>query len=151
MTDELRDLYQEMLLDHHKHPRNRGNLEGANHRAEGYNPLCGDKVTVYLLLRDNVIEKLSFEGTGCAICTASCSVMTEILKGKTETDAENLFGEFHELVMSDPDAEVDATKLGKLAIFAGVREFPMRVKCATLAWHTMRAAIKTPDGTVTTE
>jgi nitrogen fixation NifU-like protein len=151
VTDELRDLYQEMLLDHHKHPRNRGNLEGANHRAEGYNPLCGDKVTVYLLLRDNVIEKVAFEGTGCAICTASCSVMTEVLKGKTEAEAEEVFGEFHELVMSDPDAEVDAAKLGKLAIFAGVREFPMRVKCATLAWHTMRAALKTPGGTVTTE
>jgi len=151
VTDELRDLYQEMLLDHHKHPRNRGKLEGANRQAEGYNPLCGDKVTIYVLLRGDVIERLAFDGTGCAICTASCSVMTEVLKGKKESDAEKLFGEFHDLVMSDPDTEVDATRMGKLAIFAGVREFPMRVKCATLAWHTMRAALKSPGGTVTTE
>jgi len=149
--DDLRDLYQEVLLDHHKHPRNRGKLEDASHRAEGYNPLCGDKVTIYLLLRGDVIEKVSFEGTGCAICTASCSVMTEIIKGKKEAEAEKLFGEFHDLVTSDPDSEVDTSRLGKLAVFAGVREFPMRVKCATLAWHTMKAALKTPGGTVTTE
>jgi nitrogen fixation NifU-like protein len=149
--DDLRDLYQEVLLDHHKHPRNRGKLEDASHRAEGYNPLCGDKVTIYLLLRGDVIEKVSFEGTGCAICTASCSVMTEILKGKREAEAEKRFGEFHALVTSDPDSEVDAVKLGKLAVFAGVREFPMRIKCATLAWHTLRAALKSPGGTVTTE
>lgn len=149
--DDLRDLYQEVLLDHHKHPRNRGKLEDASHRAEGYNPLCGDKVTIYLLLRSDVIEKIAFEGTGCAICTASCSVMTEVLKGKKEAEAERLFGEFHELVTSDPESGIDAAGLGKLAIFAGVREFPMRVKCATLAWHTMRAALKAPGGTVTTE
>jgi len=151
VTDDLRDLYQEVLLDHHKRPRNRGKLEDASHRAEGYNPLCGDKVTIYLLLRGDVIEKIAFEGTGCAICTASCSVMTEVLKGKREAEAEKLFGVFHDLVTSDPDSEFDASGLGKLAIFAGVREFPMRVKCATLAWHTMRAALKTPGGTVTTE
>ncbi len=149
--DDLRDLYQEVLLDHHKHPRNRGKLEDASHRAEGYNPLCGDKVTIYLLLRSDVIEKIAFEGTGCAICTASCSVMTEVLKGKKEAEAERLFGEFHELVTSNPESGIDAAGLGKLAIFAGVREFPMRVKCATLAWHTMRAALKAPGGTVTTE
>lgn len=151
MTDDLRDLYQEVLLDHHKHPRNRGKLEDASHRAEGYNPLCGDKVTIYLLLRGDFIEKVTFEGTGCAICTASCSMMTEVLKGKKEAEAERLFGEFHDLVTSDPDSEFDASKLGKLAVFAGVREFPMRIKCATLAWHTMKAALKTPGGTVTTE
>jgi nitrogen fixation NifU-like protein len=151
MMDELRELYQEMLLDHHKHPRNHGKLEGASHHAEGYNPLCGDRVTIYLLLRGDVIEKVTFEGTGCAICTASCSVMTEVLKGKSEADAEKIFGEFHDLVTSDPGADFDSAGLGKLAIFAGVREFPMRVKCATLAWHTMRAALKTPGGTVTTE
>lgn len=149
--DDLRDLYQEVLLDHHKHPRNRGKLEDASHRAEGYNPLCGDKVTIYLLLRSDVIEKIAFEGTGCAICTASCSVMTEVLKGKKEAEAERLFSEFHELVTSNPESGIDAAGLGKLAIFAGVREFPMRVKCATLAWHTMRAALKAPGGTVTTE
>lgn len=149
--DELRDLYQEMLLDHHKRPRNYGKIDGANRRAQGYNPLCGDKVTVYLLLRDDVIENIAFEGTGCAICTASSSVMTELLKGKTRRDAETLFGTFHDLVTSDPDSEVDAKTLGKLAIFAGVREFPLRIKCATLAWHTMRAALTASDQTVTTE
>jgi len=149
--DELRDLYQEMLLDHHKRPRNYGKLDGANRRAQGYNPLCGDKVTVYLLLRGDVIENIAFEGSGCAICTASSSVMTELLKGKTLGDAETLFGTFHGLVTSDPDSEVDAKTLGKLAIFAGVREFPLRIKCATLAWHTMRAAFTASDQTVTTE
>lgn len=149
--DDLRDLYQEMLLDHHKHPRNRGKLDGANRRAQGYNPLCGDRVTIYLLLEHDVIEKIAFEGSGCAICTASCSVMTELLKGKTLADAEKLFGTFHDLVTGDPASEVDAEALGKLAIFAGVREFPMRIKCATLAWHTMRAALKQSDETATTE
>jgi len=149
--DELRDLYQEMLLDHHRHPRNYGKLDGANRRAQGYNPLCGDKVTIYLLLSGDVIENIAFEGSGCAICTASCSVMTELLKGKTLGDAEKLFGVFHDLVTSDTASEVDADTLGKLAIFAGVREFPMRIKCATLAWHTMRAALTQADQTVTTE
>ncbi|UCG50860.1 MAG: SUF system NifU family Fe-S cluster assembly protein [Candidatus Latescibacterota bacterium] len=149
--DELRDLYQEMLLDHHKHPRNYGKLENANRKAEGYNPLCGDKVTIYLLLHDDVIEDIAFEGVGCAICKASCSVMTEVLKGRPEAEAEKLFGEFHDLVTSDPDSMVDTDGLGKLAIFAGVREFPMRIKCATLAWHTMRAALRQSDDVVTTE
>ena len=149
--DELRDFYQEMLLDHHRHPRNYGKLDGANRRAQGYNPLCGDKVTIYLLLSGDVIENIAFEGSGCAICTASCSVMTELLKGKTLGDAEKLFGVFHDLVTSDTASEVDADTLGKLAIFAGVREFPMRIKCATLAWHTMRAALTQADQTVTTE
>jgi nitrogen fixation NifU-like protein len=149
--DDLRDLYQEVLLDHHKHPRNRGRLENASHSADGYNPLCGDKVTIYLLLRGDSIEEVTFEGTGCAICTASCSVMTEVLKGKKETEAEELFGVFHDLVTSDPDSGVDAAALGKLAVFAGVREFPMRIKCATLAWHTMKAALRNPGGTVSTE
>jgi nitrogen fixation NifU-like protein len=151
MSDELRDLYQEMLLDHHKRPRNFGKLQGANRRADGYNPLCGDKVTVYLLLEGGTIRDIAFEGSGCAICTASSSVMTEILKGKTEADAEKIFGRFHDLVTSEPDSEFDADALGKLAIFAGVREFPMRVKCATLAWHTMRTALQGTDETVTTE
>ncbi len=151
MKDELRDLYQEVLLDHLKRPRNYGRPEGANRQAQGFNPLCGDKVTIFLVLRGDVIENIAFEGSGCAICTASCSVMTEVLKGKAERDAEKLFGEFHDLVMSDPAADVDAGRLGKLAIFAGVREFPLRIKCATLAWHTMRAALKQSAETVTTE
>jgi len=149
--DELRDLYQEMLLDHHKRPRNYGKLDGANRRAQGYNPLCGDKVTVYLLLRGDVIENIAFEGSGCAICTASSSLMTELLKGKNLGEAETIFGVFHDLVTSDPDSDVDAKALGKLAIFAGVREFPVRIKCATLAWHTMRAALTESDQSVTTE
>ena len=151
MTDELRDLYQEVLLDHHKRPRNFGKLPGANRRADGYNPLCGDKVTVYLLLEGDTIKDIAFEGSGCAICTASSSVMTELIKGKTEAAAEKIFGRFHDLVTSDPDSEVDVEALGKLAIFAGVREFPLRIKCATLAWHTMRSALQGSDATVTTE
>ncbi len=151
MTDELRDLYQEMLLDHHKRPRNFGKLQAANRRADGYNPLCGDKVTIYLLMRGDVIEDIAFEGGGCAICTASCSLMTELLKGKTDGDAETLFGRFHDLVTSEPNSTVDTKTLGKLAIFAGVREFPVRIKCATLAWHTLRAALKQSDEIVTTE
>lgn len=151
MSDELRDLYQEMLLDHHKRPRNFGKLPGANRRADGYNPLCGDKVTVYLLLEGHTIREIAFEGSGCAICTASSSVMTELVKGKTEAEVEEIFGRFHDLVTSAPDAEIDAESFGKLAIFAGVREFPMRIKCATLSWHTMRSALQGTDQTVTTE
>jgi nitrogen fixation NifU-like protein len=151
MTDELRDLYQEMLLDHHKRPRNFGKLPGANRRAEGYNPLCGDKVTIYVLLEGGSVKDVSFDGSGCAICTASASLMTELLKGKTEKEAEALFGKFHDLVTSEPDAEIDAEDLGKLAIFSGVREFPLRIKCATLAWHTLRAALQEKSETVTTE
>jgi nitrogen fixation NifU-like protein len=151
MTDELRDLYQEMLLDHHKRPRNFGKLHGANRRADGYNPLCGDKVTIYLLMRDDVIEDIAFEGGGCAICTASSSLMTELIKGKTEADVEKFFGRFHDLVTSEPHTEIDTEVLGKLAIFAGVREFPLRIKCATLAWHTLKAALKGSSAPVTTE
>ena len=151
MTDELRDLYQEVLLDHHRRPRNFGKLKGANRRADGYNPLCGDKVTVYLLVRGNVIEDIAFEGGGCAICTASSSVMTELLKGKTETEVEKLFGQFRDLVTSEPHSEIDTETLGKLAVFAGVREFPLRIKCATLAWHTLKAALKGSSDPVTTE
>jgi nitrogen fixation NifU-like protein len=149
--DELRELYQEMLLDHHKHPRNYGKVDNANRKAEGYNPLCGDRVTVYLLMKGDVIEDIAFEGVGCAICKASCSVMTELVKGKGEADIEKVFGEFHDLVTSDTEAEFDAEHLGKLAIFAGVREFPMRIKCATLGWHTMQAALGQSDHVVTTE
>jgi len=149
--DELRELYQEMLLDHHKKPRNYGKLENANRHAEGYNPLCGDRITIYIALKGGVIEDIAFEGSGCAICTASSSLMTEAVKGKTLEEVEGLFGRFHDLVTSDPDTEVDAESLGKLAIFTGVREFPVRIKCATLAWHTMKAALKETDESVTTE
>jgi nitrogen fixation NifU-like protein len=148
---ELRDLYQEIIIDHSKCPRNFRRLEDATHSADGHNPLCGDRVTIYILLSGNVIEDIAFEGSGCAICTASTSLMTESVKGKTLDEAEALFGRFHDLVTSDPDSEVDTETLGKLAIFAGVREFPVRIKCAILAWHTMQAALKEADEPVSTE
>ena len=150
--DDLRELYQEMILDHHKRPRNFGRIEGADRRAEGHNPLCGDRVTLYLLLDDDVVKQIKFEGSGCAICTASTSVMTEMIVGKTMSDIHALFGRFHDLVTSDPETAPETEGLGKLAIFAGVREYPVRIKCATLAWHTLEAALKSEDDTtVTTE
>lgn len=149
--DDLRELYQEMILDHYKRPRNFGRAPSANHHAEGYNPLCGDRVTIFLVLEGDVIKNLSFEGSGCAICTASSSVMTEVLREKTIEEAEEIFGRFHDLVTSDPDSPVDADRLGKLAIFGGVREYPIRIKCATLPWHTFQAALHGEEETVTTE
>jgi nitrogen fixation NifU-like protein len=147
---DLRELYQEVILDHHRNPRNFGTMEGANHSSEGYNPLCGDRVTIYLLVEDGRISDIKFQGSGCAICTASTSVMSEMLKGKTIEEADSLFGKFHELVTGPPDEVPSTEGLGKLSVFYGVREFPVRVKCATLAWHTLQAALR--DGkTVTTE
>jgi nitrogen fixation NifU-like protein len=146
---EMRELYQEMILDHHRHPRNFGKLEGANRHAEGFNPLCGDRVTIYAFIEGDVIRDLSFQGTGCAICMASCSLMTEALKGKTVAQAERLFGQFHDLVT---DGSPDEETLGKLTVFEGVREFPVRVKCATLPWHALKAAIhQTVDRSISTE
>ena len=139
---DLRELYQEVILDHHKRPRNFGALENANCRSEGYNPLCGDRVTIYAVVEDDVIQDVHFDGTGCAICMASTSVMTETIKGRTLAEMEALFGSFHELVTGPPDETADTEGLGKLAVFFGVREFPVRVKCATLAWHTLKAAIE---------
>ncbi|CAG4882462.1 Iron-sulfur cluster assembly scaffold protein IscU [Georgfuchsia toluolica] len=146
---DLRDLYQEVIIDHSRHPRNFGRLDQANHRAEGYNPLCGDKLTVYLKMDDGVIRDLGFEGEGCAISTAAASLMTEALKGKTEAEAEAMFAAFHALVTGET-APAAAT-LGKLEVLGGVREFPSRVKCATLAWHTLSAALRDQSGIVTTE
>ena len=151
MSIDLGNLYQELILDHGTNPRNFRVMEGANRKAEGHNPLCGDSVTIYLRLQDGAVEDVSFDGVGCAICKASCSVMTEVLKGRSQNEAEKLFGEFHDLVTSDPESEFDMDGLGKLAIFAGVREFPMRIKCATLAWHTMQAALRQSDQIATTE
>lgn len=148
---EMRELYQEVILDHHKRPRNFGKLENASHQAEGYNPLCGDRVTVYLLIEGDTIADIHFEGSGCAICMASTSVMTQELKGKTIEEAEALFGKFHDLVTGPPDEVADTEGLGKLAVFFGVREFPVRVKCATLAWHTLESALKNKNDTVSTE
>ena len=139
---ELRDLYQEVILDHRKQPRNFREMPEANRRLDGFNPLCGDKVTIYIHLDDGKIDKVTFEGEGCAISTASASLMTQALKGKTVDEADQMIREFQEMVTGAPDAAKDwMERLGKLAVFQGVCEFPMRVKCATLAWHTFRAAL----------
>ena len=148
---DLRDLYQEVILDHNRRPRNFRALDTANHTAEGYNPLCGDRLTVYLRVHDDVIEEVSFVGSGCAISKASASLMTETLKGKSVPEADDLFHRFHHLVTSSIDAPADVENLGKLAVFAGVREYPVRVKCASLAWHTMRAAFEAAPHVVSTE
>jgi nitrogen fixation NifU-like protein len=137
---ELRDLYQELIVDHNKNPRNYGVLADANRRAEGYNPLCGDKVTVYLHVDGERIGDVRFEGAGCAISTASASLMTQAVKGKTLAEAEQLFADFHAMVTGQEASDDAAERLGKLAVLAGVREYPSRVKCATLAWHTLHNA-----------
>jgi len=150
MTDDLRDLYQEMILEHSRSPRNRRAMAAAEHRAEGFNPLCGDQITVYVHTEGDRIADVSFEGHGCAISTASASILTEILKGRTLAEAESVFERFHALVTGKPTSG----DLGKLAVFGGVSEFPARVKCATLAWHTFRAALEDDserEGPVTTE
>ncbi|RMH81485.1 MAG: SUF system NifU family Fe-S cluster assembly protein [Calditrichaeota bacterium] len=151
MDRELKELYQQVILDHNRNPKNYGKLEPCSHKAEGYNPLCGDQVTVYLQVEDGVIKDIHFEGSGCAISRASASVMTTELKGKTVQEAEELFKKFQELVTSDVHKEVDFSEYGKLAVFAGVREFPTRVKCAILAWHTGMAALKEENRVVSTE
>ena len=149
---ELRDLYQEVILDHSKGPRNFGELAGANRRAEGYNPLCGDRETVFVRLEEDVLKEVGFRGAGCAISTASASMMTESLKGKTRAEAEALFERFRDLITGqDRENKPGAPELGKLAVFSGVREFPVRVKCATLPWHTLKAALAENGATVSTE
>lgn len=148
---DLRELYQEMILDHCKRPRNFHSLADANHQADGFNRLCGDKLRVYVKLANGLIEDIAFEGDGCCISKASSSMMTEALKGKTVAEAHRLFEQFHGVLTGPPDEIPDVPELGKLAVFAGVREFPVRVKCATLAWHTLEAALKEDDKTVSTE
>ena len=138
---DLSSLYQEVILDHAKRPRNFHPMENADHQAKGYNPLCGDKVTIYLHMVDDHIADISFQGSGCAISTASASILTEALKGKTRAEAEALFEEFHDLVTGNP-VKSAAPALGKLAVFSGVSEFPVRVKCASLAWHTLKSALE---------
>ena len=145
---DLHDLYQETIIDHSKRPRNKGALEQATHSAEGYNPLCGDKVRVQLKIENGRIAGIGFEGAGCAISTASASLMTDTLKGKTPEEVETAFEKFHSLLTEDRPASPD---LGKLAVFSGVREYPMRVKCATLAWHTLRGALRGDGQAVSTE
>ncbi|MBZ0170464.1 nitrogen fixation protein NifU [Candidatus Methylomirabilis lanthanidiphila] len=139
---DLRELYQEVILDHNKRPQNFRKLETANRTAEGYNPLCGDQITVYLRVEDQVIKEVAFQGSGCAISKASASMMTTVVKGKTAAEAQRLFEMFHTMVTADLDTASDPAVVGKLAAFAGVREFPVRVKCATLSWHTLHAALE---------
>lgn len=146
---DLKDLYQEMILDHSKRPRNFRTIDDATHDAEGFNPLCGDRLHVFLRVESSVVRDAAFEGTGCAISTASASLMTEAVKGGSVQDAERLFADFHAM-LTGSEAE-PATGLGKLAVLSGVREFPVRVKCATLAWHTMRSALAHDEKPATTE
>ena len=150
MSADLGDLYQEVILDHNRKPRNFGELPGANRRAVGYNPLCGDRITVFLDLDGDTVKDVRFEGSGCAISKASASMMTESVKGRTLAQAETLFEGFHRLLTED-GAVADPKALGKLVVFSGVREFPVRVKCATLAWHTLRAALENVEDIATTE
>jgi len=150
MASDLGDLYQEVILDHNRQPRNFGDLPGANRRAEGFNPLCGDRVTVSLTVEGDVLKDVRFQGSGCAISKASASMMTESMKGRTRAEADRLFREFHRLLTGDSGAP-DAAALGKLVVFSGVREFPIRVKCATLAWHTLRAALENAHEITSTE
>jgi len=148
---ELRDLYQEVILEHSKAPRNFRVLSGAKHKAEGFNPLCGDRFTVYLDLEGDAIRDITFQGSGCAISKASASMMTQTLKGKTVREAGQLFETFHKFVTERAHQNADAAALGKLAVFSGVSEFPARVKCATLAWHTLQAALEGRQESVSTE
>jgi nitrogen fixation NifU-like protein len=151
VSSDLRDLYQQVIVDHSKRPRNFRVVEGANRTVDGFNPLCGDKVTIFVRVEGNVVKDLSFQGSGCAISTASASLLTEALKGKTLEEAESLFESFHDLVTGLQPAHEDPEALGKLAAFSGVCDYPTRVKCATLAWHTLRAALKGEHRNVTTE
>lgn len=148
---ELRDLYQEVILDHHKKPRNFRRPDGGYCHVDGYNPLCGDRITVFVKVEDGKIQDISFQGAGCAISTASASMMTESLKGKTLAEAEEVFQGFHQMLTGRDEPEDTEERLGKLAVFSGVREFPVRVKCATLAWHTLHAALEGKDDPVSTE
>ena len=147
---DLRELYQEVILDHNKHPRNFGEIEGSDRHAEGYNPLCGDRLTVYLNLEKDVITEVAFQGSGCAISKASASLMTDALKGKTVAEARLLFDQFHAMITNNAN-ENSESQIGKLAVLAGVRDYPMRVKCAILAWHALRAAVDENNQSVSTE
>lgn len=146
-----RALYEQVILEHNKAPRNFREMADANRHGEGYNPLCGDHFTIYIKMNGDLIEDVSFSGAGCAISKSSASLMTTLLKGKTKNEAEGLFLKFHNMVTSSPDAPINEEELGKLRVFAGVREFPVRIKCATLAWHSMLTALDGKDKTVATE
>lgn len=148
---ELSDLYQEVILDHNRRPRNFGKIETANRVAEGRNPLCGDHLTLYVKLNGDVIEDISFQGSGCAISTASASMMTDSLKGKTTAEAQALFADVHDMLTGGDQEDRDLDALGKLAVLSGVREFPIRVKCASLSWHALRAALAGESAPISTE
>ena len=146
-----RTLYEQVILDHNREPRNYGEMPDADLQAEGYNPLCGDQFTVYIKMDDDTIEDLRFEGAGCAISKSSASVMTTLLKGKTREEATVLVDRFKAMITSEPNAELDVEELGKLMIFSGVREYPVRIKCATLAWHTLISALHGETEAISTE
>jgi len=148
---DLRDLYQEVILEHSKSPRNFHTLESPDRKAEGFNPLCGDHFTVYVQMQGDSIQDIGFQGSGCAISKASASMMTQSLKGKTRSQAQELFDRFHKVVTGQPATNGDKPELGKLAVFSGVSEFPTRVKCATLAWHTLQAALEGTQEAISTE
>ena len=147
----LQDIYQELILDHNKNPRNRGSLADPDRKVEGYNPLCGDHVTIFLKLDGDVVKEVKFEGSGCAISTASASLMTETLEGKTLEEAKAVFRKFHALVTGEPEETHEGPGLGKLEVFSGICQYPARVKCATLAWHTLDAALDHREDVVSTE
>ena len=149
---DLRELYQEVILDHGRNPRKFGRIENASHNARGRNPICGDDTTIYLEMDGDQIRDISFEGSGCAISTSSASLMSEALRGKTLDEVRALFDDFHEMVTGDPSQKAEvSSEMGKLAVMAGVREFPIRVKCATLGWHALLAALEDSGDTVSTE
>ncbi|MEO8586244.1 MAG: Fe-S cluster assembly sulfur transfer protein SufU [Acidobacteriota bacterium] len=148
---ELRDLYQEVILDHNKSPHNYREMADASRIALGHNPLCGDKMKLYVRIDGDRIADVAFQGSGCAISKASASIMTDAIMGKSLAEAETLYGKFHELLTGPPDVKADGAGLGKLAVFSGVREFPARVKCATLAWHTLQTALKNQQDVAKTE
>ena len=151
MDQELRELYQQVILDHNKSPRNYHVMEHPTQDAEGFNPLCGDRLHIYLFVEDGIVKDVSFQGAGCAISKASASLMTSMIKGKTKEEAEKIFEKFHDLITGKLGEHISIDELGKLAVFEGVKEFPVRVKCASLAWHTMKSALNKESTKVTTE
>lgn len=150
MNNEFDELYKQVILDHNKSPRNFGVLQHFSHHAEGHNPLCGDEVDITLDVQDGLIKDIKFSGSGCAISKASASIMTTLIKGKTVEEAKKLFEEFREIVTNDPSAQIDFDDSGKLVVFAGVREYPSRVKCASLPWHTLMNALNNINDEVVT-
>ncbi len=148
---DLEDLYQDVVIEHNTRPRNFRKLEGADRALEGYNPLCGDRLTLYLKLENDLIADICFIGSGCAISKASTSLMTESVKGKTKAEAEEIYGAFHEMVTREPGSDFDPDRVGDLEVLSGLPQFPVRVKCATLSWHTLRAALEGVEDSVSTE